>query len=151
MGVFNSHRAPCCPAVASQDRLVGLNRSELLHLAHLTGAGAEVQEKKSRISEGLAPNLQDGSPLLSLSCQIFLLLSLYNNKPIRIPSLGLTFRQIPVYQESSLSMGQGKTICVVTHHRKNSKVLRGLGWHLEQMSASSYLKYLLGALCVSSV
>lgn len=109
-----------------------------------------MKRKKSRKSEGLAPKLQDGSPLLCLSCQIFLLLSLYNNKPIGIPSLGLTLRKIPVSQESSLSLGRGTT-CVIAHHRKKRKVLRVLGWHLEQMSACSDLKYLLGALYGSSV
>lgn len=106
-------------------------------------------KEKSRKSEGSAPKLQEGSPLLS-SCQIFLLLSLYNNKQIDIPSLGLTFRQIPVSQESSMSFGQGMTICVIAYHRKNSKILRGLGWHPEQMPAFSDLKYLLGVLCVLS-
>lgn len=47
MSIFNSHRAPCSPAADSQPRLVGLNRSELLHLACQTGAGAGVHEKKN--------------------------------------------------------------------------------------------------------
>lgn len=63
----------------------------------LARQGLEQESMKRKIQEirRFGPKVTRKSPALPL-LSVFLLLSLYNNKPIGIPSLGSTLRQIPV-------------------------------------------------------